>query len=553
VTNSHEPKNILVAVAWPYASGSRHLGHLGGAYLPPDVFARYHRSVGNRVLMVSGSDVHGTPITVRADEEGVTPAEIVDRYHGEIEQNWKDLGFTYDLYTTTGTDMHRQVAQDFFTRLLERGYLYRKTTDQFFDEEVGRFLPDRYVEGTCPHCGYLDARGDQCDDCGRTLDPVDLVDPRSKLSSTVPVLRETEHYYWKLSEFQEPLLEWLRSRENWRPHVINFAIGMVEEGLHDRAFTRDLEWGIPLPVDDLGPGKSIYVWWEAVMGYLSAAKEWARLRGEPDAWRDWWENPDAESYYFIGKDNIPFHAVYWPALLMGYGGLDLPTDVPANQFITFRGEKGSASRGIGRSISWYIEHFEPDALRYAVAINFPENNDTDISDEDMIRRVNDELVATWGNLVNRVVSMNARYFDGVVQDRPDMDEDDIALLASVDATLAEVGDLITGVKLRAGLQRAMAGAQAVNVYLNERAPWKTAKTDLVRTGTTLSVAIEAIAGIAVALSPYLPFTTARVFEAFAVPTGEHGPAWARPVVTPGTQLGELGPLYSKMEPFGEDE
>jgi methionyl-tRNA synthetase len=335
--------------------------------------------------------------------------------------------------------------------------------------------------------------------------------------------------------------------------VINFAIGMVEDGLHDRAFTRDLAWGIPLPVDDLGPGKSIYVWWEAVMGYLSAAKEWARLRGEPDAWRDWWENPDAESYYFIGKDNIPFHAVYWPALLMGYGGLDLPTDVPANQFITFRGEKGSASRGIGRSISWYIEHFEPDALRYAVAINFPENNDTDISDEDMIRRVNDELVATWGNLVNRVVSMNGRYFDGVVQDRSDMDDEDEALLASVDATLAEVGDLISEVKLRAGLQRAMAGAQAVNVYLNERAPWKTAKTDLVRTGTTLSVAIEAITGIAVALSPYLPFTTAKVFEACAVPTGEHGPAWTRPAVASGTKLGELGPLYAKMEPFGEDE
>ncbi len=553
VTDTQQPKNILVAVAWPYASGSRHLGHLGGAYLPPDIFARYHRSIGNRVLMVSGSDVHGTPITVRADEEGVTPAEIVERYHGEIEQNWKDLGFTYDLYTTTGTEMHHRVGQDFFMRLLENGYLYRKTTEQFFDEEVGRFLPDRYVEGTCPHCGYPDARGDQCDNCSRTLDPIDLIDPRSKLSSTAPVLRETEHYYWKLSAFQEPLLEWLRTREGWRPHVINFAIGMVEEGLHDRSFTRDLDWGIPLPVDDLGPGKSIYVWWEAVMGYLSAAKEWARLRGEPDAWKDWWENPDAESYYFIGKDNIPFHAVYWPALLMGYGGLDLPTDVPANQFITFRGEKGSASRGVGRSISWYIDRFEPDALRYAVAINFPENNDTDISDEDMIRRVNDELVATWGNLVNRVVSMTGRYFDGVVQEQVDLDEHDEALLASVDETLSEVGDLITGVKLRAGLQRAMVGAQAVNVYLSEREPWKTAKTDLARTGTTLAVAVEAIAGTAVALYPYLPFTTVEVLEAFSVPMGEHGPSWGLPEVPAGTRIGELGPLYAKMEPFGEDE
>ncbi|MGB5532620.1 MAG: class I tRNA ligase family protein, partial [Acidimicrobiia bacterium] len=258
MSDTRQPKNVLVAVAWPYASGSRHLGHLGGAYLPPDVFARYQRAIGHRVLMVSGSDVHGTPITVRADEEGVSPAEIVDRYHNEIDQNWKDLGFTYDLYTTTGTDTHREVAQDFFIRLLDNGYLYRKTTAQFFDEEVGRFLPDRYVEGTCPHCGYSDARGDQCDNCGRTLDPVDLVEPRSKLSATKPVLRETEHFYWKLSEFQEPLLEWLRTRKGWRPHVVNFAIGMVDDGLHDRAFTRDLEWGIPLPIDDLGEGKSIY-------------------------------------------------------------------------------------------------------------------------------------------------------------------------------------------------------------------------------------------------------------------------------------------------------
>jgi len=553
VTNTKNPKHVLVAVAWPYASGSRHLGHLGGAYLPPDIFARYQRAIGNHVLMVSGSDVHGTPITVRADAEGVTPAEIVDRYHPEIAQNWEDLGFTYDLYTTTGTDTHFAVAQDFFIRLLENGYMYRKVTEQFYDEEVGRFLPDRYVEGTCPHCGYGDARGDQCDSCGRTLDPTDLIDPRSKLSATTPVLRETEHYYWKLSAFQEPLLEWLRSREGWRPHVVNFSIGMVEDGLHDRAFTRDLDWGIPLPVDDLGEGKSIYVWWEAVMGYLSASKEWARLRGEPEAWRAWWEDPDAESYYFIGKDNVPFHTIYWPALLMGYGGLNLPTDVPANQFITFKGEQASASRGVGRSISWYIDHFEPDALRYAVAINFPENNDTDISDADMIRRVNDELVATWGNLVNRVVSMTGRYFNGIVPHRFELDTADEHLLATVDATLGEVGNLISDVKLRAGLQHAMAGAQAVNAYLNEQEPWKTAKTDTDRTGTTLAVALEAIACIAVALSPYLPFTTTQIFEALSIPVGEHGPAWVCPSVPAGTRLGALGPLYAKMEPFAEDE
>jgi methionyl-tRNA synthetase len=546
-TSGTAPRKILVAVAWPYASGSRHLGHLGGAYLPPDVFARYHRAAGNDVLMVSGSDVHGTPITVRADAEGVSPAEIVDRYHAEILDNWERLGFSFDLYTTTGTETHKRVVQEFFSRLLENGYLYRKTTEQFFDEEDERFLPDRYVEGTCPHCGYAHARGDQCDNCGRTLDPIDLIDPKSKMSGSTPVLRETEHYYWKLSEFQEPLLEWLRSREGWRPHVINFSIGMVEDGLHDRAFTRDLEWGIPLPVDDLGPGKSIYVWWEAVMGYLSAPQEWAELRGEPDRWKDWWMNPEAESYYFIGKDNIPFHAVYWPALLMGYGGLDLPTDVPANQHITFLGEKGSASRGVGRSMGWYLDRLEPDALRYAIASVFPENNDTDLSDDEIIRRINGELVATWGNLVNRVVSMTHRYFDGVVPERGPMSAADDELLAEADATLAEVGSLIEAVRLRAGLQRAMAGAQAANVYLNEMEPWKTAKTDAERTGTTLSVALSAISGVAAALAPYLPFTSRKVLEGLGVDVPEAGPRWGRGAVEAGFLIAEPEPLFTRVE------
>ena len=546
-------KKILVAVAWPYASGSRHLGHLAGAYLPPDIFARYHRALGNDVLMVSGSDVHGTPITVRADEEGVSPAEIVDRYHPEFVQIWEDLGVQYDLFTTTGTDTHREVAQDFFLKLLENGYLYRQSSEQFFDEEANRFLPDRYVEGTCPHCGFPHARGDQCDNCGRTLDPTDLIEPISKLTGNPPVLRKTEHYVWKLSEFEEPLLEWLRSREGWRPHVINFAIGMVEEGLQDRDFTRDLDWGIPLPVDDLGPGKSIYVWWEALMGYFSAPQEWSKIHGTPDAWEAWWKDPDAESYYFIGKDNIPFHAVYWPALLMGYGGLNLPTDVPANQFVNFGGEQASASRGIGRSIGWYVERFEPDALRYAVAINFPETSDTEITLDELVKRVNEELVATWGNLVNRVFVMTERYFDGVVPPAGEPDAVDRQLLADAGETLDEVGRLIGEVKLRGGLQRAMVGAQAVNAYLNEREPWKTAGEDPARTGTTRNTALNAIAGIAVALYPYLPFTSVRLLEALEVELGDQGPTWRRPEITAGTKLASLEPLYTKMEPIDEEE
>ncbi|NND03110.1 MAG: methionine--tRNA ligase [Acidimicrobiia bacterium] len=537
-------KKVLVAVAWPYAQGSLHLGHMAGAYLPADIFARYQRAIGNDVLMVSGSDAHGTPITVRAEEEGVTPQEIVDRYHPEFLGYWRDLGITFDLFTRTDTDTHHRVAQEFFLKLLENGYMYTATSEQYFDEEVGEFLPDRYVEGTCPHCGYEHARGDQCDNCGRTLDPTDLINPRSKRSGSTPVLRETEHYYWKLSEFGDQLLDWLGDKQGWRPHVINFAKGMIEDGLIDRAFTRDISWGIPLPVDDLGDGKRIYVWWEAVMGYFSAPQEWAELRGEPDAWKPWWTDPDAESYYFVGKDNIPFHAVFWPALLMGYGGLNLPTNVPANQYVTFKGEKASKSRGVGRPLQWYLEHFEPDALRYALAANLPETSDSDLTEAELVRRVNDELVAAWGNLVNRVISMTHRYFEGVVPSCDVHDETDEALLEKVRSGIDEVGADIQAVRLKSGLNKAMAMAQAANVYLSEREPWQTAKTDMERTGITLGVALNAIAGIAVALGPYLPFTTPRVFEMLGLETEQH---WHRPVVATGTQLGPVDPLFAKVD------
>jgi len=520
---------------------------MGGAYLPSDIYARFRRSVGDDVLMVSGSDVHGTPITVKADELGWAPQEIVDKYHPEFLTYWRDLDIDFDLFTTTGTETHKRVVQDFFLKLLENGYLYTDTSEQYFDEQAERFLPDRYVEGTCPHCGYVDARGDQCDNCGKTLDPTDLVDPRSKLSGSTPVLKETEHYYWKLSAFNEPMLEWLKSRQGWRPHVINFAVGVVDEGLHDRAFTRDLDWGIPIPVEDLGPGKSIYVWWEAVMGYLSAPQEWAEQQGTPDAWKAWWEDPAAETLYFVGKDNIPFHAIYWPALIMGHGGLNLPTDVPANQYITFGGAKASKSRGVGRPLGWYLDRFEPDSLRYALAQSLPESNDTDLSDDQIVRRINEELVATWGNLVNRVVSMTNRYFDGVVPRPGALSEADGVALANRTQTLDDVSDLLYAVKLRAGIARAMAGAQEANVYLNDLAPWTTAKTDMERTGTTLWVALQMIAGNAVALSPYLPRTSRQVLVALGIPVNPRAPAWEVPEVAQETKLGELGPLFAKVE------
>lgn len=542
------PHHILVAVAWPYASGSRHLGHLAGAYLPADIFARYHRTVGNRVLMVSGSDVHGTPITVRADEEGVEPQEIVDRYHAEFLSNWEKVGIQWELYTSTGTENHHEVTQDMFRTLAENGYIDTKKSEQLYDPEADRFLPDRYVEGTCPHCGYDSARGDQCDNCGRQLDPTDLIDPRSKLTGATPELRETEHYFLLLSKFQDRLLEWLRSRKGWRKHVQNMAIGFTEEGLQDRAITRDLEWGvaIPEPYDTIGAGKRIYVWFDAVIGYLSAAKEWARLEGTPDAWKEWWENPDAESYYFIGKDNVVFHAVIWPCQLMGYGGLQLPTNIPANQYVTFKGDKASASRGIGRPIGWYADRLEPDSLRYALTSVLPEQNDTDLSDNQIIERVNSELVATWGNLVNRVLSMTSKNFDDAVPAPGALQAADQALLDGVDTALADVGDLVEKVELRAGLRRAMEGAGEVNAYLNATEPWKTVKDDTERAGTILWTALQAIAGLRIAFSPYLPFTSAQLGAMLGGAEAIGG--WERTPVAGGTQFGDIAPLFTKLEP-----
>ncbi len=540
------PRHILVAVAWPYASGSLHLGHLGGAYLPPDIFARYHRLAGNRVLMVSGSDAHGTPITVKADQESTTPREVVDRYHPEILGYWESLGISFDLFTTTMTENHREVTWDVFRTLREGGYIAPKTSIQFYDPEAERFLPDRYVEGTCPHCGYDPARGDQCDNCGRTLDPDQLIGPRSRLTGATPVPRETEHYFLLLPKLADRLLEWLKSRRGWRKHVQNMAIGFVEEGLIDRAITRDLDWGIPIPpeADTLGAGKRIYVWFEAVIGYLSAAKEWAQRTGDPEAWRAWWEDPAAESYYFIGKDNVVFHAVVWPAMLIGYEELDLPTDVPANQYITFRGSKASKSMGVGRSIGWYAERLQPDAIRYAIASVLPEQSDTDLSDDQIVRRINDELVATWGNLVNRVLSLIQRYFEGVVPTPSELDDSDTALLERIDQALVDEAALIEAVELRAGLRTAMEAAAGVNVYLNATEPWKTAKDDPDRTATTLFVALQAISGLRTAFAPYLPFSTETLGDILG-----QGPLvdWRRVPIGPGQRLGVPEPLFRKVE------
>ena len=537
-------RRILVAVGWPYASGSLHLGHLGGAYLPGDIFARYHRTAGNDVLMVSGSDANGTPITVKADELGISPREVVDKYHPEILGYWESLGISFDLFTTTMTENHHQITQDFFLRLLEKGYMVRHTTEQFYDPEAERFLPDRYVEGTCPHCGYEEARGDQCDNCGRTLDATDLINPRSKLSGATPERRDTEHFFLQLPVFADRLREWVSGQTTWRKHVKNWARGMIED-MPERAMTRDIDWGVDVPVDDLGPGKKIYVWFDAVIGYLSASIEWASQTDDPDQWEKWWKDPDAESYYIVGKDNIPFHTVIWPAMLMGRGDLNLPTDVPANQYITFKGAKASKSKGVGNSIGWYAERLQPDAIRYAIAAVLPEQNDTDLSDDQIIRRVNEELVATWGNLVNRVLSMSSRYYDGSVPNPGELTDADQEVLDLRSSTLSDVAGHIEAVELRAGLRSAMDAAGEVNAYLNATEPWNLVKTDPDRAATVLWVAIQAISAIRIALSPYLPWSTRQIGEMLGI--GTEVRSWDAIDVAGGSNLGEITRLFDKLD------
>ena len=536
-------KNILVSVAWPYASGSRHLGHIGGAYLPADIFARYHRTVGNKVLMVSGSDVHGTPITVRADAEGVQPIDIVNKYHEEFLGYWEKLGISWDNYTTTMTDTHVEVVHDVFNNLLEKGLIDKQKSLQAYDAGENRFLPDRYVEGVCPHCEYSEARGDQCDKCSKTLDPEELINPISKLSGNKAEFKETEHFFLKLTSLESELAKWLDKQEGWRPHVINWAKSFVKDGLQDRAITRDLDWGIKIPVDDLGPGKKIYVWFEAVIGYLSASKEWSNIQGDVDSWKEWWENPEAESYYFIGKDNVPFHAVIWPSILLGYKGLNLPTNVPANQYILIKGEKASASRGVGKSLDDYLDEWNPDALRYALASVLPEQADSEISEEEMIRRNNEELVAAWGNLVQRVFAQVNNNFDKI-QEISEEDDLDRKLIINFEEAYKNIGILIEKVELKSALQESMRCVSLVNAYLNETEPWKMIKNDTKKAGRVLYTSLQAIDSCANLLYPFMPVTSENVRGAIPKITECK---WGVNEIKRGVELGQLELLFKKFD------
>ncbi len=513
---SAEP--ILVSVAWPYANGPFHAGHIAGVYLPADIFARFQRARGNDVLMVSGSDSHGTPITIKAEQEGVPPLEIVERYHASFLKTFEALGIEFDLFTKTYTENHYAVTQDIFLKLLHKGYLYKEKMTGSYSEKQGRFLPDRYVEGVCPNCGYEKARGDQCDRCGTLLDPVQLGNPHSREDGSPITFRETEHYFLDLGKLQPALEDWINSvdRSYWRDNTVAYTKNWLEQGLHGRAITRDLEWGVPVPIDDpTYKDKRIYVWFDAVIGYLSASIEWAKIQGQPDAWERWWKldeagNAPAKGYYFLGKDNITFHTIIWPALLLGYGGLALPYDVPASEFLNLEGEKMSTSQNWALWLPDVEERYQPDQLRYYFTASAPETRDSNFSWADFVSRINNELVATYGNLVNRVLTNVYKNYDGKVPEPGELDAADKALLAENAAAFERVTALLEGAHFRDTLKEALALASVANKYLDEKAPWKVIKTDRVAAGTTFWVALQVINTLKVLTYPFLPFAAQKL-------------------------------------------
>lgn len=538
-------ERIFIGVAWPYASGPRHLGHVAGMSLPADIFARYHRMKGNEVLMVSGSDQHGTPITVRAEEEGVTPEEIASRYHREFLEYWQRLGISFDLYTRTGTENHAEVTHDIFLTLLEKGYIYKDTMTQAYCPNDERFLPDRYVLGTCPNCGFGDARGDQCDECGRLLDPADLIDLRCRLCGATPQFRETEHFFLRLSAFTEQLSAWLKQQTHWRPNVLNFTTRFLADGLKDRAITRDIEWGVSVPVPGF-ENKRIYVWFEAVIGYLSASKEWARTTGDEGKWRDFWQGP-AKAYYFLAKDNIIFHTVIWPAMLMGYGDLNLPYDVPANEYLTFEGRQFSTSRKWGVWLPDYLARHEVEPLRYLLSINMPETSDTDFSWREFHRRNNDELVATYGNLIHRVLTFTYRNFDGCIPDHGEFDDRSLALLDRTQATLDSVDGLLHDCHFRAAIREAMALAQETNRYLDEKAPWKSLKQDQEASATAVCAALGSICCLKTVLYPFLPFSSQKLHTLLGYEGDIEAAGWIYSIPPAGQKLLPPEALFTKLD------
>lgn len=543
-----ERTKILIGVAWPYANSAIHLGHVAGSLLPPDVFSRYHKLRGHRVLMVSGSDQHGTPVTVRAEKEGLTAEQVAERYHAINKKAIEDLGIEFSLFTKTHTQNHMEVVHDIFLKLLEKGHLEKRETKQYYCPKCAKFLPDRYVEGRCVKCGNENSRSDQCDKCGTTFEVGEIDDPVCITCKTTPEMRDTQHYFLKLTDFERPLLSYVQKSEHWRSNVQLFTQNWLEAGLKDRAITRDMNWGIPVPLPST-EGKVIYVWFEAVIGYLSASKEWAKNSGHPDAWKEFWEDPEVKSYYFLGKDNIPFHTIIWPSILMGYGGLNLPYDVPANEYLTFKGEKLSKSKGPSIDIPSILKQFDADLIRFYLATNMPEGKDLDFSWEDFETKINNELVATLGNYFHRVLSFTYKNFGNVPALPEGLEAESKQVNEAIVQAMVELETYISTCQFKKGLKSVMDLAQFGNRFFDACAPWSLLKTDKERCGGVLNLNLRIVQALAVLAYPYMPFSMQRLWKGLANEgeIGEGSWDWILKDLNVGKALPEPRPLYKKVE------
>jgi methionyl-tRNA synthetase len=544
---------FLVGVAWPYANGPIHLGHVAGSLLPPDIFARYHRMKGDEVLMVSGSDQHGTPITVTAEKKGVSPDKIAQRFHKINSKAIEDLGISFDLFFERSHENHKKVVHHVFLTLQKNGHIYNKVMLSPFCKNCSKFLPDRYVEGECPYCGYANARGDQCDDCGRTLDPEELINPVCKFCSKSPEMKETEHFFFKLSGFQKALEEYVSDKEHWRHNTKNFTKTWLESGLRDRAITRDITWGVEIPLEGYDD-KRIYVWFEAVIGYFSTSKEWARRRGEEEKWKEFWMDETCRHYYFLGKDNIPFHTIIWPAILMGYGGLNLPYDVPANEYLKWGGEQFSKSRGISIAVPDILKKYDPDQVRYYLSINMPETRDADFTSEDFVRRNNDELVSTYGNFIHRVLSFTHKNY-GEVPEILELKDEDKEALVKIEAQVDEAAGYIEKCEFKKAIKSVMELAHYGNRYFDSRAPWALVKENREECGTVLHICCRIVKALCISMAPFLPFSSERLWSMMGHESSVPDLNWeeAKKDIPTGQALERPQPLFKKLEYVEKEE
>ncbi len=536
-------KRTLVTCALPYANGPVHIGHLAGVYVPADIYVRYLRLRGEEVLYVCGSDEHGVPITIKARQQGCTPQDIVDKYHNIIDESFKGLGIHFDIYGRTSSKVHEKNASEFFRKLYEDGKFITKESEQYYDPEAKTFLADRYIVGTCPKCGAEGAYGDQCEKCGSTLSPEELINPKSKLSGAEPIKKKTTHWYLPLQDYEQWLRDWiLEGHKEWRPNVYGQVKSWLDGGLQPRAVTRDLDWGVPVPVEG-ADGKVLYVWFDAPIGYISNTQELL-----PNDWEKWWKSEDTKLVHFIGKDNIVFHCIVFPAMLKAYGGYVLPENVPANEFLNLEGDKISTSRGWAVWAHEYLEQFpgKQDVMRYVLTANAPETKDNDFSWKDFQTRNNSELVAIFGNFVNRAFVLTHKYFDGKCPERAELQDVDREVLAEIPALRASLEHNIETYHFREALKDAMSIARAGNKYISDTEPWKVAKTDMARTATILNVCLQICADLAIAFEPFTPFATEKLSAMLGIKS-----VWENlgkdELVPVGHQLGEPELLFAKIE------